>query len=246
MSPVRWAVAAFSGVIVCLIASKLFSRQTADSTAQGVALMRGVGWHSPDPFLRINDAASLCFVSRSARLILSTAFGASTVRTFAGLVVPGAYEQVVYRTHHYDKLITDSVANGARQVVIMGAGYVTYGHRLQTVVDKGVPVFELDLPAIQEQKLARLDACVADGLLTRNSAVRHTPIDFAVQTVGDALREAGFDVTLPSVFIWEGVSMYVPESGVRETLRSVRSVAAPGSAWLLVHLPRNGRAGWHV
>ena len=43
------------------------------------------------------------------------------------------------------------------------------------------------------------------------------------------LDSAGFDRKARSLFIWEGVTMYIPEPAVDATLRFVATNAAPGS-----------------
>jgi methyltransferase (TIGR00027 family) len=44
------------------------------------------------------------------------------------------------------------------------------------------------------------------------------------------LREAGYDRAQRTFFIWEGVTMYLPEAANLSTLRFIRSGSAPGSS----------------
>jgi O-methyltransferase involved in polyketide biosynthesis len=52
------------------------------------------------------------------------------------------------------------------------------------------------------------------------------------------LRRAGFQPGRKTYYICEGLSMYVPEDGMMETLRSIAVESAPGSALLLEYLNR--------
>jgi methyltransferase (TIGR00027 family) len=52
------------------------------------------------------------------------------------------------------------------------------------------------------------------------------PVDFRRNKLGDVLANAGYDSTQKTFFIWEGVTMYLPEAAVEETLRWVAAQAA--------------------
>jgi O-methyltransferase involved in polyketide biosynthesis len=54
-------------------------------------------------------------------------------------------------------------------------------------------------------------------------------VDFNRDRLFESLRDAGYDPTQKTFFTWEGVCMYIPEEGVRETLSGVSANAAPGS-----------------
>ena len=58
----------------------------------------------------------------------------------------------------------------------------------------------------------------------------YVPVDFRHDKLGDALSNAGYRSDQKSFFIWEGVTMYLPEEAVKETLRWVAGNSAPGSA----------------
>src|SRR5205814_6541283 len=57
----------------------------------------------------------------------------------------------------------------------------------------------------------------------------YVAVDFRRDKLGDALNSAGYDPARKTVFVWEGVTMYLPEAAVEETLRWV-AAQAPGSA----------------
>src|SRR5205814_8441861 len=56
----------------------------------------------------------------------------------------------------------------------------------------------------------------------------YVPIDFRHDKPGHVLASAGYDSSQRTFFIWEGVTMYLPEAAVQETLRWV-AAQAPGS-----------------
>jgi len=70
--------------------------------------------------------------------------------------------------------------------------------------------------------------------------VVYAPIDFARESLGDVLRRTGFEAGRRTYFVGEGLSMYVPEDGMKETLRAVAAESAPGSLLLLEYMNRSG------
>jgi methyltransferase (TIGR00027 family) len=98
-------------------------------------------------------------------------------------------------------------------------------------------VFEVDHPATQAAKRAVVDRL---GLGSRD--VAYVPVDFAVDDLVGALRDAGFDSADRAVFVWEGVTNYLTGESVGETLASIRALAAPGSCLVLTYVDRRALA----
>lgn len=57
----------------------------------------------------------------------------------------------------------------------------------------------------------------------------YAPIDFAREGLGEALRRAGFQPARKTYYLCEGVSMYVPEEGTKQTLRAGLKIVSPES-----------------
>jgi methyltransferase (TIGR00027 family) len=53
------------------------------------------------------------------------------------------------------------------------------------------------------------------------SGVTFCPCDFETEDWLDCLIQSGLDATLPTIFVWEGVTMYLPEVVIRDTLEKV-------------------------
>jgi len=115
------------------------------------------------------------------------------------------------RVAYLDRLVSLAVDRlGARQIVILGAGYDTRAARLPRA---GVTYFEVDHPATQAAKrarLAELDRYPID-------AARYTSCDFEREDPIERLAATGFDVREPALVIWEGVVPYLTEDAVRAT-----------------------------
>jgi methyltransferase (TIGR00027 family) len=114
-------------------------------------------------------------------------------------------------------------------VVLLGAGYDTRAYRFASALH-GRPVFELDFPATSRRK-ARIVAEHARELPATD--VRHVEIDFLNESLDDALIRSGFQRGAQTFFIWEGVTMYLTRSAVKDTLARVHDLGGGGSRMAL-------------
>ena len=119
-----------------------------------------------------------------------------------------------------DDKLTAALAQGVRQVVIVGAGLDTTALR-QARAD--VRYFEVDHPATQAFKRERL----AEAQLAVPDALTFAPVDFEAQSLADGLAAAGFDATQPAFFVWLGVVPYLTRPAIFATLWTIAEV--PGS-----------------
>jgi len=142
---------------------------------------------------------------------------------------------MLVRTRFIDELMERAIRGGATQLVILGAGFDTRAHRFSELL-KEASVIEVDYGATQEYKRRRVEA-VLDGAPAN---VVYGPIDFARENLCDVLRRAGFQPRRRTYYLCEGVSMYVPEEGMKQTLRAIAAESAPGSVLLLEYLNRAG------
>lgn len=136
----------------------------------------------------------------------------------------GFGEIVVVRTLHFDRII-ERVIPGVEQIVVMGAGYDTRAYGDFSHHD--VVFYELDQPVVQEHKRKVL----ADAELD-SSHVCFVPVDFSTQNAFEQLIGAGFDSSKKTLFLWEGVTLYLTEEDIRNTMRDVRRHAPAGSILL--------------
>jgi methyltransferase (TIGR00027 family) len=133
----------------------------------------------------------------------------------------GIADIVVARTLYFDRIIED-VVDDVEQFVLLGAGYDTraYG-RLKR---PGLTFFELDQPTTQRLKIESLHAAGVD-----TSHVAFVDVDFSQERFFDKARASGYDPSKKTIFLWEGVTLYLNEVDVRKTLQDIRGHAAPGS-----------------
>ncbi|HKW46063.1 MAG TPA: SAM-dependent methyltransferase [Gemmatimonadaceae bacterium] len=138
----------------------------------------------------------------------------------------GMADTIGLRTVAIDRAVRDAVAGGAKQVVLLGAGYDGRAWRMRELT--GVKVFEVDHPATQGDKRRRLpERLPAMGIVTFVS------MDFERESLDTVLERAGHDRSQPTCWIWEGVVMYLTHEAMRATLVSVAERSAPGSTLIV-------------
>src|SRR3954452_21108526 len=132
----------------------------------------------------------------------------------AGIVFP-----ITMRTRFFDDYLRQALADGCRQVVVLGAGLDSRAFRLDWPA--GLRWFEIDLPQVLAFKQTVLDA---EGASPRCDP-REVPPDLAGDWAAD-LQAAGFVPTLPTAWLAEGLLVYL--SG--ETAAHVLVIATDMSA----------------
>lgn len=134
---------------------------------------------------------------------------------------------IVARCRYMDDVLSEELGRGIQQLVILGAGYDSRAYRFDRLKDR-VKIFEVDHPATQKNKLKKLERILGSGGLP--GYVTFVPVDFTRQTLAARLPEYGYSERLKTLFIWEGVTMYLDAPSVESTLAFVASHSAPGSA----------------
>jgi methyltransferase (TIGR00027 family) len=131
------------------------------------------------------------------------------------------HEYLRARTAFFDRTVVRALERGVRQVVIGGAGY---DGRALRYAKPGVRWFEVDHPATQSDKVERVARLnVAAG------HIRFIPADFTADPIAEPLLAAGLDPDSPTLFLLEGVAVYLERPVVERVLAAFRQVAADGS-----------------
>jgi methyltransferase (TIGR00027 family) len=137
------------------------------------------------------------------------------------------------RTVTIDAHLRDALNRGIRQLVILGAGLDGRAYRLASLA--ATDVFEVDHPATQQWKRER-----AAALKPLAKALHFVPVNFERDSLEIALQKAGQALNQPSVWIWEGVVMYLTDAAMRATLCVIATRSAPGSV-LIIQYNTRGR-----
>jgi methyltransferase (TIGR00027 family) len=132
--------------------------------------------------------------------------------------------------------VRKGIVSGAKQVLVLGAGYDTLGWRLAPEFSE-VNFFEIDHPAT-----ARLKAKGIDAMGQRENLFL-IAVDLGEQKLEDVLRaNALWDYGAPAVIIAEGLVMYLPPEAVRELFCQCAAIAGTESRIAFSYIPK-GRDG---
>lgn len=173
-------------------------------------------------FLRSRGYRFLCSstaVSRVAHRLFDRGYGGINI-------------QHHLRNRYYESRLERAVADGVRQIIMVGAGYDSLA--LRYAFD-GAVVFEVDAPPTQASKREMLEKAG----LTPNATVEYVPCDFQTDELSTSLREHGLDTSRPSFAVFMGVSYYLTEAAVRATVRELSTVMVEGSELVFDYMDRS-------
>ncbi len=110
------------------------------------------------------------------------------------------------------------------QYVILGAGLDTFALRRPEMLER-LRVFEIDHPATQVFKRRRL----AEANIELPGNLRFIPLDFAAESLSEALKGSHYDPGTPAFFSWPGVTFYLKRKDVMAVFGDVADLAQKGS-----------------
>lgn len=143
---------------------------------------------------------------------------------------PGVNGFLAARDRYIDDVLISFLEEGLKQLVILGAGYDSRPYRFD--LSGQVKAFEVDHPTTQADKLKKVQ--IIFGKVPEH--VSYVAIDFNAQTLEERLLASGYDPELKTLFIWQGVSMYLTGEAVDATLNFVARHSGQGSAIVFDYL----------
>lgn len=199
------------------MAGTLLTTGTPSGTALRVATVRAAHRLLDDPIV-FDDPLALAILGPEAEAEMR----ADPYR-FNDQISRGLRASLIVRSRVAEDELARAVSDGVRQYVVLGAGLDTFSYRNPF---PDLRVFEIDHPATQAWKrecLSRANIAIPDNLT-------FAPVDFEEGgTLADGLAAVGFDRAAPACFSWLGVTMYLGEETVFDTLSWIAG-SAPGSS----------------
>jgi methyltransferase (TIGR00027 family) len=237
--PRRDSVAAIIFYIVCVLlfpamfvayvpwAVKLYAGRTSgvSGTAQGPLSARWfqhrLGTRRDEPAHRL-----LMVLPGVSPLAVRLVFGPMLLANRLSGYVPQAFRypfegdisiqnQASARQTFYDSAV-DRYLAGVAQFVILGAGFDTRAFRLPEEMQMQVRSFEVDSPKTPAIKREVLQLA---GI--KPAGVALVSADFEKEDWLSRLVDAGFDASIPTLFLWERVTPYLDRAAVEDTLRKI-------------------------
>jgi methyltransferase (TIGR00027 family) len=207
------------------------------ATAIGTAMARAAHLFLDDDPKIFHDPLALRLSGAESEAALQTAIGEfvnELTQKYTAELAQALFKDlrvmVTMRQKYTEEELGKAVESGVTQYVILGAGLDSFAYRRPDLASR-VRVFEVDHPATQQWKRARLQ----ELHLPLPSNLTFVPVDFEQHTLADQLRASGHRSELPTFVSWLGVTMYLTEAAVFETLRYAASFA-PGSEIVFQYL----------
>jgi methyltransferase (TIGR00027 family) len=207
--------------------------ESVGSTALGVAAARAAETESENPLIR--DPFARAFLEAAGegmwsltsdpRLSAEMKQRAPDVQAHMQVMV----DFMAVRTAWFDEFFLDAVSSGVRQVVILAAGLDARSWRLPW--PDGTTVYELDQTKVLDFKSSTLQRRGAQPTAQLVSVAVDLREDWPT-----ALRKAGFDASLPTVWSAEGLLRYLPAAAQDLLFERIDSLSASGS-WLATNAP---------
>jgi methyltransferase (TIGR00027 family) len=124
------------------------------------------------------------------------------------------------RTRYAEDELRKALERGVSQYVMVGAGLESFAYRQLDLMSE-LQVFEIDHPASQRKKQARLSELRIDV----SPHLHFVPVNLEKTSLRDGLRGTAFRPDQPAFFSWFGVIWYLTEPAVRQTLSDVVACA---------------------
>jgi len=193
-------------------------RSGPSRTAEGVAAFRAAEAMLPED-------ERICYDPYAVRFVSPTRL--AWIVSHPGEPFPGLRNTIVARVRYFDDTIKAAAGDGIEQLVIMGAGYDTRAYRIFGL--KGnVQVFEIDHPdtqAVKKEKIREIFGTLPDH-------VTYVSVDFEKQEFGRRLVECGYSPAKKTLFVMEGLLMYLPLEAIDAMFSFIVHNAGRGSTIL--------------
>lgn len=206
------------------------------STARGVALVRAIEMTRPAAERVASDPCAEHFVN-PLTVQFMRAVATLGINRLTG--IEGMMNFAMARERYIEDVMVRELGAGLEQIVVLGAGFDTRAYRLPDAAR--VSVFEVDHPVTQAAKREALRG-VIDPL---PASVRFVGVDFDHDDLGERLRAAGYSETARTLFVWQGVIVYLTRDGADRTLAFIARHSAPGSAVVFDSMDSAALAGSH-
>ncbi len=172
-----------------------------------------------------HDPYAASFFSPEEQKKLETPEQARASIEFYNQLMPGANGAIVSRIKFIDEFLKACAHRDFRQVVIIGAGYDTRAYRIEEAKEN-LQFIEIDHPLTQEAKIETIKRVF--GTLPEH--VSYIPFIFGQDQLNEKWVQAGCGKGKKTLFIIEGLLMYIPEQAVDGLLNFIRTFSSAGSA----------------
>lgn len=200
-----------------------FSKRIEDKSSRTAAYTctcRASSYLERNPYFKSEDYIAVKLLPRFVKLLLKL-----QILNLKGRISPlGIYPYVVARTKYIDSIFENAIKNGFEQVLIMGAGFDTRAIRFMDSIDN-TKIYEIDTSHTLNAKVKQLKKRKIK--IPENNIYVSVNID--KEDVMTKLSKCEFNNNIKTLFILEGLTMYLSHKVIEETFKLISDCSAPGS-----------------
>lgn len=204
------------------------------STAETIAMYRAAEAMRPEDQRICDDPLAIHFLSPEMLDRFKNPLRRFITRWVMNHFYPGVNGAVVARVRFMDDHLNAWLKKGLEQLVILGAGYDTRAYRLRPP-DNGLRVFEVDQKATQQAKISKLKSFLTD----LPGHVTYVSMDIEKENLKDKLLAAGYNADKKTLFIMEGLVMYLTKAVFGDLLTFIASCSGKRSSVVFDYLPES-------
>ncbi|MBN1927079.1 MAG: SAM-dependent methyltransferase [Prolixibacteraceae bacterium] len=189
-------------------------------TAAFTCTCRASSYMEKDPCFKSNDDISVKLLPHFWKFMLKQRF-----LNLKSIVGPkGIYPYVIARTKFIDTVLEDALNADTKQVLILGAGFDSRAVRYLKP-ESDVKIFEVDAPATLNAKVKQFKK--RNIKIPENNI--YVSVDFTKEDVREKLLSRNFISNTQTLFILEGLTMYLTAEAVYQTFKFIIENSAPDS-----------------
>ena len=191
-------------------------------TAQGTCLVRTISYYEKDINYKSNDYIAPIIVPSYLKLLVKNRFSRKLLKKVF-LKASGNYEYLIARTKFIDNIF-ENIDDSIEQVLIFGAGFDSRAIRFKNKLAK-TTIFELDAPITQQIKIDRIKGKNIE--IPEN--LKFISINFNKESLSKKLDEVEFDKNKNSLFLLEGITMYLNQESIDNLFNLINKYSGENS-----------------
>ena len=195
--------------------------KTPSKTAEEVTLVRIMESTKPEDERICYDPLAIHFIGHKTLELLQKD---PEIEKGKQTVFKGVANTIAARVRYFDDFVKKSINEGIEQLVILGAGYDTRAYRIEGIKEN-VKVFELDHPSTQSIKIEKIKEIF--GFLPDH--VTYVSIDLEKEILSEKLFKNGYDPLKKTLFLMEGLTLYISPETVDKILSFIVKNSGKGS-----------------
>lgn len=189
-------------------------------TAKMTCVARAVSYYEQNSYYKSNDNLTPLIIPKFLNFLIKRKIFRALYRKYVPM---GIYEYVIARTKYIDEIF-ENLPELIEQVLIFGAGFDTRLIRFQEKL-KNLFTFELDSFLTQSAKIKKYSAVK----INLPSNLKLISIDFNKDDLSDKLQKSGFQKNKASLFVLEGLTMYLDPDSIDKVFGLLKDFSGTNS-----------------